>query len=215
MELVRDKETGKSKGFAFLEYEDQRSTDLAVDNLGGTTIMSRMLRVDHTRYKKKNVASEEEKPVQDHDVKALEEPRAQQQKSSAPMLKEERELLALMENHDEDDPMKDFLIQEKKDELSAALAKRDPTQSSRGGHRKHRTRRSRSRSRSREKRYRYHHSQSRSPSRDRGHRSSYSRRDAPDRNEEHQSRSLYSRHDDKYRREKRDDRDRSHSKHEK
>jgi RNA recognition motif-containing protein len=28
--LVRDKGTGKSKGFAFLAYEDQRSTILAV-----------------------------------------------------------------------------------------------------------------------------------------------------------------------------------------
>lgn len=28
--LVRDKGTGKSKGFAFIAYEDQRSTTLAV-----------------------------------------------------------------------------------------------------------------------------------------------------------------------------------------
>ncbi|KAI9749683.1 MAG: hypothetical protein M1815_002324 [Lichina confinis] len=52
--LVRDKETGKSRGFAFLKYEDQRSTDLAVDNLGGATLMGRVLRVDHTRYKQKD-----------------------------------------------------------------------------------------------------------------------------------------------------------------
>ena len=52
--LIRDKDTGKSKGFAFLKYEDQRSTDLAVDNLGGATVMGRLLRVDHTRYKKKD-----------------------------------------------------------------------------------------------------------------------------------------------------------------
>jgi RNA-binding motif X-linked protein 2 len=36
--LVRDKGTGKSKGFAFLAYEDQRSTVLAVDNFNGTTV---------------------------------------------------------------------------------------------------------------------------------------------------------------------------------
>lgn len=30
MNLVRDKGTGKSKGFAFIAYEDQRSTNLAV-----------------------------------------------------------------------------------------------------------------------------------------------------------------------------------------
>lgn len=36
--LVRDKKTGKSKGFAFLCYEDQRSTILAVDNLNGIKV---------------------------------------------------------------------------------------------------------------------------------------------------------------------------------
>ena len=37
--LVRDKATGKSKGFAFLCYEDQRSTVLAVDNLNSIKVM--------------------------------------------------------------------------------------------------------------------------------------------------------------------------------
>lgn len=31
--LVRDKSTGKSKGFAFVAYEDQRSTTLAVGEI--------------------------------------------------------------------------------------------------------------------------------------------------------------------------------------
>lgn len=38
--LVRDKDTGKSKGFAFVCYEDQRSTILAVDNLNGAKVKS-------------------------------------------------------------------------------------------------------------------------------------------------------------------------------
>lgn len=33
--LIRDKATGKSKGFAFIAFEDQRSTVLAVDNMNG------------------------------------------------------------------------------------------------------------------------------------------------------------------------------------
>ncbi|KAK5647786.1 hypothetical protein RI129_002678 [Pyrocoelia pectoralis] len=45
--LVRDKETGKSKGFCFLCYEDQRSTILSVDNLNGIKIVGRTIRVDH------------------------------------------------------------------------------------------------------------------------------------------------------------------------
>jgi hypothetical protein len=36
--LIRDKTTGKAKGFAFLAYEDQRSTTLAVDNFNGIKV---------------------------------------------------------------------------------------------------------------------------------------------------------------------------------
>ena len=36
--LARDKDTGKPKGFAFIAYEDQRSTVLAVDNFNGITV---------------------------------------------------------------------------------------------------------------------------------------------------------------------------------
>ena len=46
--LVRDEETGKSKGFCFCKYEDARSCVLAVDNLCGVAITAgRSLRVDH------------------------------------------------------------------------------------------------------------------------------------------------------------------------
>lgn len=50
----RDKETGKSRGFAFLAYEDQRSTVLAVDNLNGMKLDGRIVRVEHVLdYRKK------------------------------------------------------------------------------------------------------------------------------------------------------------------
>merc|ERR1711872_45570 len=45
--LIRDHTSGKSKGFGFLCYEDQRSTILAVDNFNGYKLLSRMIRVDH------------------------------------------------------------------------------------------------------------------------------------------------------------------------
>lgn len=44
--LVRDKGTGKSKGFAFIAYEDQRSTNLAV----GWFPVSNMLAMDSSYY---------------------------------------------------------------------------------------------------------------------------------------------------------------------
>lgn len=53
MELVRDKATGKSRGFAYVCYEDQRSTVLCVDNFNGSTLLERTLKVDHHRYKHK------------------------------------------------------------------------------------------------------------------------------------------------------------------
>ncbi|VDN07853.1 unnamed protein product [Thelazia callipaeda] len=45
--LIRDHKTGKSRGFAFLCYEDQRSTVLAVDNFNGIKLLKRIIRVDH------------------------------------------------------------------------------------------------------------------------------------------------------------------------
>lgn len=45
--LVRDRKTGKSRGFAFLCYQDQRSTILAVDNFNGIKLLNRIIRVDH------------------------------------------------------------------------------------------------------------------------------------------------------------------------
>ncbi|KAJ7248457.1 hypothetical protein C8J57DRAFT_1437961 [Mycena rebaudengoi] len=47
--MPRDKETGKRRGFAFLMYEDQRSTVLAVDNLNGAVVLEKTLRVDHVK----------------------------------------------------------------------------------------------------------------------------------------------------------------------
>lgn len=45
--LVRDKKTGKSKGYCFICFEDQRSTILAVDNFNGIKLCNRTIRVDH------------------------------------------------------------------------------------------------------------------------------------------------------------------------
>jgi RNA-binding motif X-linked protein 2 len=132
--LVRDKETGKSRGFAFLKYEDQRSTDLAVDNLGGATIMGRMLKVDHTRYKRKddeeiedNINAlgdgleERDEEIGGGDWRGRRKKRERDHyEDEVPMTKEERELAEFIRNHDDDDPMKDYLIGEKKKEIEAA-----------------------------------------------------------------------------------------------
>ncbi|KAK0541515.1 RNA-binding protein Cwf29 [Tilletia horrida] len=58
--MPREKDTGKRRGFGFLMYEDQRSTVLAVDNLNGADILGRTIRVDHVRqYKQKGERGED------------------------------------------------------------------------------------------------------------------------------------------------------------
>ena len=63
--LIRDKATGKSKGFCFLAYEDQRSTILAVDNLNTAKVCNRQIRVQHvsdykaTQLKEKDLKDSE------------------------------------------------------------------------------------------------------------------------------------------------------------
>jgi len=122
--LVRDQETGKSKGFAFLKYEDQRSTDLAVDNLGGATLMGRILRVDHTNYKRKDEEAITDNTngtgnAQEDGTRA----ETNESEEERPLIEEERELAELMRTHDDDDPMKEYLVKQKKEEVEAALAK--------------------------------------------------------------------------------------------
>ncbi|KAI9882593.1 MAG: hypothetical protein M1823_005656 [Watsoniomyces obsoletus] len=158
--LVRDKETGKSRGFAFLKYEDQRSTDLAVDNLGGASVMGRVLRVDHTRYKPKEgevIEDNTHGEVDDggkRDKGATVEDGKRSKRGGGgdesgsdderrPMLQEEKELLKLMRDHDDEDPMKEYLIKEKQEEVDAAIAryekeKRRREKDKRREHRQHR-----------------------------------------------------------------------------
>lgn len=47
--LKRDEKTGNVRGFAFLAYDDARSTVLAVDNLNGFNLDGRLLSVDHVQ----------------------------------------------------------------------------------------------------------------------------------------------------------------------
>ncbi|ODV61327.1 U2 snRNP complex subunit IST3 [Ascoidea rubescens DSM 1968] len=62
IKLIRDSQTGKSKGICYLEYEEFNSCILAVDNFNGIRVLGQVIRVDHCRYEKKkryNRAGEE------------------------------------------------------------------------------------------------------------------------------------------------------------
>mmetsp|Transcript_134782 Transcript_134782/g.234292 ORF Transcript_134782/g.234292 Transcript_134782/m.234292 type:complete len:312 (+) Transcript_134782:119-1054(+) len=70
--LIRDKTTGKSKGFCFVCFEDQRSTILAVDNMNGYQLLNRTLRVDHVDKYKAPKRFDENEMDEDGDPKLLE-----------------------------------------------------------------------------------------------------------------------------------------------
>jgi len=65
--LIRDKDTNKSLGYAFIKYEDQRSTILAVDNFNGTELLGKTMRVDHVHQYKlpKSVKDRETERLKD------------------------------------------------------------------------------------------------------------------------------------------------------
>eukprot|EP00887_Chlorella_sp_A99_P003588 scaffold7.g3588.t1 len=73
--LVRDKQTGRSKGFAFLAYEDQRSTVLAVDNLSGARVAGRVVRVEHVGNYRRKRAEMEGEPYESGEEEEEEEQR--------------------------------------------------------------------------------------------------------------------------------------------
>ncbi|RKF61927.1 RNA-binding motif protein, X-linked 2 [Erysiphe neolycopersici] len=157
--LVRDKETGKSRGFAFLKYEDQRSTDLAVDNLGGAVILGRTLNVDHTRYQKndenpngqdKNFTlepSDKNLHGDDDDADDAGDSFGERSDERWPISKEGKELANLIRDLDDEDPMKSYFVQEKRDQIAAALTKHKSSKSHKKSH-KHISHHSRSRNRS-------------------------------------------------------------------
>jgi RNA-binding motif X-linked protein 2 len=163
LHLVRDKETGKSRGFAFLKYEDQRSCDLAVDNLSGAGVLGRVLGVDHCRYQLKDGEVEgqgmEDDALDDggdetdregevrKKRRRKSESESEEEEERRPLLKEEAELAKLLREHDEDDPMKSFLVKEKKDEVAEALKRLEVSKKDGKG-----------RDRSKEKKRRHHRS---------------------------------------------------------
>ena len=132
VKLARDKETGKSRGFAWIKYEDQRSCDLAVDNLGGATIMDRVIRVDHARYKPRDDEDMRDNTMGDVDMDAANDSDGGRRKrrtsetdseDDRPLLPEEIELGRLMDKLDVDDPMRDSMIKQQQEKVDEAVAK--------------------------------------------------------------------------------------------
>jgi len=93
--LVRDKDTGKPKGFAFVGYENQKSTILAVDNFNGAKLLGRVIRVDHVKdYKPPKLDSDEsgdEEELMELDIQIKKQAQREKEKRKAKEAEERAE----------------------------------------------------------------------------------------------------------------------------
>ena len=110
--LPRDKDTGKKRGFGFLMYADQRSTVLAVDNLNGTTVLDRTLRVDHVKQYNQPKVRDDEGELQEAEQPSL---------NAAPRMIEAE---AEDDDIDLEDPMAAYISSSRKKESSEDRARR-------------------------------------------------------------------------------------------
>ena len=132
--MPRDKESGKPRGFAFLMYEDQRSTVLAVDNLNGATVLERTLRVDHVRnYKQPKTKNEEGEWVEPDEQSMNAKPEMIQgnrtgqdsfslsDNSAAGSEPESESSASTGASIDPEDPMREYLIAQRREEKAKKL----------------------------------------------------------------------------------------------
>ncbi|KAL6309785.1 hypothetical protein BKA93DRAFT_821503 [Sparassis latifolia] len=129
--LPRDKDTGKTKGFGFLMYEDQRSTVLAVDNLNGATVLERTLRVDHVKnYRQPKVKGEDGEMVEREEQSLNARPEAIMDDDAASESPESSQPPI-----DPEDPMYEYLVAKRKEEKALKKAEKSKSKSkSKGKH---------------------------------------------------------------------------------
>ncbi|GAA5825974.1 hypothetical protein JCM11251_000073 [Rhodosporidiobolus azoricus] len=111
--MPRDPQTGKPRGFAWLMYMDQRSTVLAVDNLNGAQVLGRTLRVDHVLDYKQLERDQETGKMKEREERSLAaHPEKFLARGSDAGSDAESD-----DSHpsiDLDDPMRDYLIEQKR-----------------------------------------------------------------------------------------------------
>ncbi|KAF9226778.1 RNA-binding domain-containing protein [Gyrodon lividus] len=109
--LPRDKTTGKTKGFGFLMYEDQRSTVIAIDNLNGANVLEKTLRVDHVKnYKQPKVKGEDGEWVEPEEQSLNAKPGVINDQTPA----SDSDVSSAF-SIDPEDPMRDYLMAQRKE----------------------------------------------------------------------------------------------------
>ncbi|KAH8834232.1 hypothetical protein DL96DRAFT_1456673, partial [Flagelloscypha sp. PMI_526] len=135
--MPREKETGKPRGFAFLMYEDQRSTILAVDNLNGAKVLERTLRVDHVKnYKQPRKKNDETGEWDDADEEEFNARPEMIQGLSFTLLCPYEVEASESSNEDDglppidpEDPMYDYLVEQRREAKALQKTKKHKTKS--------------------------------------------------------------------------------------
>ncbi|BGP57494.1 hypothetical protein JCM8202_002213 [Rhodotorula sphaerocarpa] len=111
--MPRDANTGKPRGFAWLMYADQRSTVLAVDNLNGAQVLGRTLRVDHVLNYKQLERDQESGKLKERDEQSFAaHPEKFLNQAGADGGSESDSSHGSI---DPDDPMRDYLISQRRE----------------------------------------------------------------------------------------------------
>lgn len=53
VKIIKDKDSGRSKGFGFIEVPTDEQADLILDNVNGAELHGKVLKVDHAKEKEK------------------------------------------------------------------------------------------------------------------------------------------------------------------
>ncbi|GAA5985109.1 hypothetical protein JCM10908_002526 [Rhodotorula pacifica] len=111
--MPRDANTGKPRGFAWLMYADQRSTVLAVDNLNGAQVLGRTLRVDHVLNYKQLERDQETGKLKERDEQSFAAHPEKFLKKAGESDGSESD--SSHGSIDPDDPMRDYLISQRRE----------------------------------------------------------------------------------------------------
>lgn len=121
--MPRDPNTGKPRGFAWLMYADQRSTVLAVDNLNGAQVLGRTLRVDHVLNYKQLERDQETGKLKERDEQSFAAHPEKFLKKAGESDGSESD--SSHGSIDPDDPMRDYLISQRREKRKKRKAEGD------------------------------------------------------------------------------------------
>lgn len=119
--LPRDKQTGKARGFGFIMYENQKSTVLAVDNFNGAKVLGRTLRVDHVSNYKHLEMGEDGKYKEAEMERMNARPELFIGKDDGESSSNEKDEQDLYDGIDPDDPMAAYIIAQRKEAKALAI----------------------------------------------------------------------------------------------